>query len=233
VGTALLLEYYHELPKIRDGERPEAWDARMEVGLDRFQKKVAARYTEGTLQRLLQATNPEVRRAAVLALRGLGTMKANEAVAAMLHDDDAAVRHLATDTLWSLWFRADSNANNRELQRLMRQRDRAKALAGLDALIAGAPTFAEAYNQRAILHFKAGEFERSIADCERVLKLNPYHFGAQSGMAQGYLQLDKPRAALKAFRNLSRIHPNMDGVEDTIRALEDALGEEGKPDDKR
>jgi tetratricopeptide (TPR) repeat protein len=205
----------------------------MEAGLERFQKKVAARYTEGTLQRLLQATDPEVRRAAILALRGLGTMRSNEAVAAMLRDDDAAVRHLAADTLWALWFRADSDANNRELQRLMRVRDRAKALAGLDALIARSPNFAEAYNQRAILYFKAGQFEQSIADCERALKLNPYHFGAQSGMAQGYLQLDKPRAALKAFRNLSRIHPNMDGVEETIRALEDALGEEGKPDDKR
>jgi tetratricopeptide (TPR) repeat protein len=233
VGTALLLEYYHGLPTPRDGERPEVWEVRMQAGLERFRKKTAARYHEGTLLRLLHSGEGEVRQAAVLALRWIGTMHSNEAIAEMLRDDDATVRHLAADTLWALWFRADSEANNRELQRLMRLQDRAKAIAGLDALIARAPHFAEAYNQRAIVYFKRGEFEKSIADCEQALKLNAHHFGAQSGLAQCYLQLDKPRAALKAFRHLSRIHPNMDGVDETIRALEDALGEEGKRDDKK
>ena len=37
-----------------------------------------------------------------------------------------------------------------------------------------------------------------------------------------------PRPALKAFRHALRINPGMEGVEETIRALENALGEEGK-----
>ncbi len=43
----------------------------------------------------------------------------------------------------------------------------------------------------------------------------------------------KHRAALKAFRNALRINPYMDGVAETIRALENALGEEGRRDDKK
>ena len=77
------------------------------------------------------------------------------------------------------------------------------------------------------------EFERSIADCEKVLQLNPCHFGAQSGMAQCYMQLRKHKAALRAFRAALRINPNLDGVAETIRALENALGEEGRKDDKK
>jgi hypothetical protein len=40
--------------------------------------------------------------------------------------------------------------------------------------------------------------------------------------------LRQPKAALKAYRAAFQINPNLDGVEDTIRALERALGEEGK-----
>jgi tetratricopeptide (TPR) repeat protein len=119
------------------------------------------------------------------------------------------------------------------LQRLSRLRDREKALAGLDALVQKAPNFAEAFNQRAIVTFRLKQFDRSIADCEKALQLNPYHFGAQAGMAQCYLQLRKHKAALKAFRHALRINPTMEGIAETIRALENALGEEGRKDDKK
>ena len=140
---------------------------------------------------------------------------------------------MAADALWSLWFRADEEENNEELQRLMRVRDREKAVAGLDRLLQKAPHFAEAYNQRAIHFFKMKQFERSVADCEKTLQLNPCHFGAMAGMAQCYMQMRKHKAALKAFRAALRINPNLDGVAETIRALENALGEEGRKDDKK
>ena len=97
-----------------------------------------------------------------------------------------------------------------------------------------APRFAEVYNQRAILYFRLGELARAVADCEKVLKLNPYHFGAAGGMAQCFMKLKKPRAALRAFRNAFRVNPGLEGVEETIRALESALGgeEERRSEDR-
>jgi tetratricopeptide (TPR) repeat protein len=225
---ALLVDYYTELPERQTGEDRAAWAGRLQAGLDTFRQRVAARYSEGTLQRLLDSSQPRARRAAVLALGLLGTMRSNKAVAAVLRDDDRVVRQLAADALWALWFRADAEANNQELQRLLRLGDPAKTLAGLNALVRKAPAFAEAYNQRAIVHFRLEDYPKSIADCERAVKLNPCHFGAQAGMAQCYMKLKKPRAALRAFRSALRINPNMEGVEDTIRTLEDVLGEEGK-----
>lgn len=227
MSTPLLVEYFNQLPVRRAKEESAGWRARQQGGTDKFRRRVQARYNEGTLLRILENPDPTARRAALAALGLVGTMAANVPVAARLRDEDAEIRRLASETLWSLWFRADSDANNRTLQRLMRTRDRARAVAGLDALILQAASFAEAYNQRAILTFRMKEYERSIADCEKVLQLNPCHFGALAGMGQCYLQLHKPRPALKAFRAALRINPELDGVAETIRALETALGDGG------
>jgi tetratricopeptide (TPR) repeat protein len=162
----------------------------------------------------------------------LGTMASNKLLAARLHDNDAEVRQLAADGLWAVWFRGDAEQQAKDLQRLMRQRDPKKALDAFEPLLRKAPNFAEAYNQRAILFFRLEDYVRSVADCEAALKLNPFHFGALAGMAQCFMKLRKPRAALKAFRNAFRINPNLEGVEDTIRTLEDVLGEEGRKEDK-
>jgi tetratricopeptide (TPR) repeat protein len=229
----LLVEYYSEMPERRLKEDASSWRARLQAATDSFRQRVETRYTEGTLLRLLESPSSRAREAALLALGLVGTMAGNKAVAARLHDESPDVRKVAVDTLWSLWFRADSEANNRELQKLMRMRDREKSLMGLNELILRAPSYAEAYNQRAILYFRMKEFERSVSDCEKVLQLNPVHFGARAGMAQSYLQLRKHRAALKEFRAALRVHPHMEGVADTVRALETALGEEGRRDDKK
>jgi len=233
VRLALLIDYYRRLPERKENETREAWAVRLQEGLETFKKEVGARYNEGTLQRLLTQPNAEGRRAATLALGLMATMTSNKALAARLQDEDGQVRQLAADGLWSLWFRAGTAANNQELQRIMRLRNVEKALVAYEALLKKAPDYAEAYNQRAILYFRLEEYQKSIADCEATLKLNPVHFGAQAGMAQCYMKLKKPKSALKAFRAAIRINPNMEGVEDTIRTLEDVLGEEGKPDDKK
>ena len=232
MATALLVEYYRELPQ-RQEQDPEDWLTEFQEELTRFKKRVRRRYNEGTLQRLLQQPEAEVRQAAVLALGMLGTMDSNRLLARRLHDADEKVRQLAGNALWAVWFRADSEDNNQELQRLARLRDRGRALTGLNALIERSPRFAEAYNQRAILFYQAKLYEKAIADCETVLALNQYHFGAQVGMAQCLMQLRRHKAALRAFRKTLRLHPFMDGVEETIRALESALGEEGRRDDKK
>jgi tetratricopeptide (TPR) repeat protein len=233
VSTSLLVEYFSQLPERRAKENAAEWRTRRESAKDVFRKRVSERYTEGTLVRLLESPDVLNRRAALLALSLVGTMGVNAAVATCLHDADAEVRQMAVDTLWALWFKADTAENNAELQRLARMRDREKAMAGLDQLVKKAPGFAEAVNQRAVVEFSLKQYERSIADCERVLQMNPYHFGAQAGMAQCLLQMRKHKAALKAFRAALRINPHLDGVADTIRALENALGEEGRKDDKK
>ena len=221
MAIPLLVEYYHQfLPQLKRRRGPA-----LQRVLEKLKQKTSARYSEGTLQRLAGASHAETRCAAVLALGLLGTMESNEALAERLHDEEPQVRRFAVEALWALWFRGDDAACGEELRRLVCLTDRAVAMAGLDALIRNAPDFAEAYNQRAILHFRNENYEKSIQDCERALDRNPYHFGALSGMAECYVNLRRPRAALKAYRHAYRINPNLGGVEETIKALEEALGE--------
>lgn len=225
VRTPFLVELYRALPQPKPPEDYDLWSARLGQELDDFRQAFEARYSEATLQRLLHSGDPECRRAAVVALGLIGTMRVNTAVADRLRDHDELVRNLASDALWAIWFRGDSQRHNDELQRLAYLDDARAKRRGLDALIRRAGDFAEAYNQRAVLSYRLGEFRDAIADCERVLKLNPHHFGAAAGMAQCFLKLNKPRAALRSFRTALAINPNLDDVEAAVRALEKVLGE--------
>jgi tetratricopeptide (TPR) repeat protein len=253
VTTALLLEYYQQLPERREGESSKAWATRLDDGLKKFKANVSGRYSEGTLQRLADHPSSQTRRAALLALHHIGTMASNEALAARLRDEELQVRQMAADALWAVWFRADTEANNKELQTALQQTDPKKGVAALTALIRKAPGqtalqqtdpkkgvaaltalirkapgFAEAYNQRAILYFQAAEYDKCAADCEKALELNKQHFGAAAGLGRCYLRLRLPQPALKAFRTAYEINPNLEGVQDAIRDLESILRGEGK-----
>lgn len=221
MSKPLVVEYYEELGCGRNRAR--------------FARQVRARYTEGTLQRLL-TLDAQSRLAAILGLRVIGSMASNSAVAACLTDGDPEIQEAAQATLWNIWFRADTRLNNRMLQRLTRLMEDQRfpeALAGLNELIGKSPRFAEAYNQRAILHFQRGDYKRSIADCQQALQLNPQHFGALSGMGQCFVRLRRPVEALKAFRRAYQLNPALHGVAENIQALEMLLEEKRREDEQR
>lgn len=228
----LILNYYSLLPDQPVDVDPAVWAETQRKALQKYQQAIEARYSESTLQRLLNSSDFCVRRAACIALGLLGTMKINLPLAALLHDEDAVVCEHAADALWSIWFRSADEAHVRELQRVIRLDVNAESadsvIAQFDSLAKAAPHFAEVFNQRAIVHFRLGEYSKSAADCEKTLRLNPVHFGAASGLAQAFLKQRKLRAALRNYRKAFRINPNIDGISDAIDSLEKTLGEEGK-----
>jgi tetratricopeptide (TPR) repeat protein len=223
--TALLVELFQQLPALPDGDFLAGRSCELQQHLERFRHGVAQKYQEGTLQRLLVDPAVQARRAALLALGLNGTMASNALVAERLHDEEQQVRRLATDAMWNIWFRAEGDSQKRELQRLSQLKDPRKSLRGLNAMIQKLPHFAEAYNQRAIFYFRAGDFQKAVADCEKVLELNPFHFGAQSGMGQCLMKMKKPRAALQAFQSALEINPELNEIADSVRTLEEKLGE--------
>ena len=228
----LILNYFSLLPEPNVDAEPAEWAQRYRKGLRKYQRAIEARYNEATLERLLGSSDPEVRRAALLGLSLVGTMAVNLPLGSRLHDEDPQVCEMAADALWSIWFRADTAENNRELQRLMRldvtPETADEVLAGFTALIRKAPRFAEAYNQRGLVQFRLDEYGRSVLDCEKTLRLNPVHFGAAGGMATCFMRQRKLRAALRCYRRAYRINPNLDGVPQAIESIEKTLGDEGK-----
>jgi len=81
------------------------------------------------------------------------------------------------------------------------------------------PEFAEGWNKRATVYYLLGEYEKSRADCDEVLKRNPHHFGALSGYGMIYLQLDQPERALGYFERALGVNPNLASVRETVEAL--------------
>ncbi|HYX66848.1 MAG TPA: tetratricopeptide repeat protein, partial [Burkholderiales bacterium] len=66
---------------------------------------------------------------------------------------------------------------------------------------------------------------KSIADCGEVLKRNPRHFGALSGLGQIYERLQRDDQALAWFRKALEVNPNLVGVEMEIVRIESRLKE--------
>jgi len=246
MGAPLLVEFFAALPEDAVQEAPDlplsrsaeqedtarrpvtGGKARRRAAVHVFCKQVQERYTEGTLLRLLHMGDVQTRRAGAYALGLLGSAVAQEPLVVCLHDEDEEVARLVADALWTLWFRGDTPAHSDELHRLTLMREVERILTGLNDLIGRAPKFAEAYNQRAIAHFKLEMYDRSAGDCQKALELNPHHFGAQAGLGQCLMKLRRHRAALRAFKLALRINPRLEGVAQAVRALENTLGDEGR-----
>jgi tetratricopeptide (TPR) repeat protein len=217
---SLLVDYFKQFLDDRD--------------IEAFRDRVSARYNEGTLGRVLSGS-PSVaaRRAAVVSLGLLGSFEQSNAVLGRsLKDSDAAVRAMAEHALWTVWFRADTPENNLLLEQVRNairneQLNDAETLA--TRLIQRAPNFAEAYNQRAIIYFNQGRFAESVQDCRHVLRRNPFHFGAISGMAQCQLKLERSREALKTLRQALKLQPYNVSIRNFIQELETQI----EPDDSR
>ncbi len=98
--------------------------------------------------------------------------------------------------------------------------DIALAIEHFSALIDHAPEFAEGYNARATAYFQAGQFGLSLEDIRRTLELNPRHFGAMTGLALILEDIGRPEDALEAWRQVGALHPNAEGLKESLARLE-------------
>jgi tetratricopeptide (TPR) repeat protein len=184
-------------------------------------------------QALADIGKPDVdtRRQAASWLGEVGTMADAPVLLAALSDADEVVRALAEHSIWQVWSRSGDAETDHLLQIGIEQMGRHEgpaAVSTFTAVIQRRPDFAEGWNKRATVYFLMGEYEKSLKDCDEVMKRNPSHFGALAGYGQIYLQLDQPERALPYFRKALRVNPNLRGVAQIIPQLERALMERRK-----
>ncbi len=188
----------------------------------------AASATREMALRLLTESDPTRRLAALRRLAVVGTMADAPRVASALRDASEHVRAAAATALWTLWSRSGDPAIDRKLAQgtqLMGEGDLEPALALFNQIVQSRPAFAEGWNKRATVLFLLGRHEESLRDCDEVLKRNPLHFGALSGMAQIHLRRDDVEQALKAYERALEVNPNLEGGPALLRMLEDAARE--------
>ena len=176
----------------------------------------------------LDAAAPERRAEGVAWIAQHGRMADQPLLVRRLRDDDEFVRGLAEQGLWLLWSRSGDAGIDRLMAGGVEQMQAARfseAIAAFSEVIRRRPAFAEGWNKRATVHYLAGDFQRSLADCDEVMKRNPYHFGALSGYGQIYFRLGELEKAIEYWRRALEVNPNMPGVEMNIEGAEELLKE--------
>ena len=135
---------------------------------------------------------------------------------------DKQVIRATENQIWDIWF-AHPNSDVERLMQIGVQRMNAnrqsEAMIIFSQLVENFPDYAEAWNRRATLHYILGNYQESIDDIERVLSLEPRHFGALSGLGLVYLQLDQLRKAKEAFEDLIEVHPNSPNARENLRRV--------------
>ncbi|MGH6867829.1 MAG: tetratricopeptide repeat protein [Methylocella sp.] len=121
-----------------------------------------------------------------------------------------------------VWLNSDSDTANLLMQRAMvsmRAGSYPLALSLFDKLVALAPDWAEAWNQRATTRYLTGDTAGAMADIDRVIKLEPRHFGALAGMGIILQGAGLEKSALEIFKKALGIYPLAPGVQKLVEKL--------------
>jgi tetratricopeptide (TPR) repeat protein len=125
--------------------------------------------------------------------------------------------------IWALWAASDSPTAEVLLQQAARaidDRAPAEALSILDRLVGAYPAFAEAWNKRATLYFMMKRYDQSLTDIEKVLELEPRHFGALAGKGVILERQRKFSAARAAYEEALAVNPTLEQVKDALKELD-------------
>ena len=125
--------------------------------------------------------------------------------------------------IWAIWTRyPDDQAINRQMDRAIKMMNAGRlddAEAMFSAIISRKPAFAEAWNKRATVRFFRGDDAGSANDILQVIKLEPRHFGALSGLGMIKVREGDLQGALQAYRAAQRINPFLPNIEVIIDKL--------------
>jgi len=171
----------------------------------------------------LSSDDAQVRRAAATRLGEVGTMSEVPLLIRELHDPYEDARDEAEQAIWQIWGRSGDPEVDRLYQTGVQQMTAGALRDSIDTfsrIIRLKPDFAEGWNKRATLYFLVGDLRKSLADCDEVMKRNPYHFGALAGYSQIYTRLESYDRALEYARRALELNPNLDGMRHSIEELQ-------------
>ncbi len=129
--------------------------------------------------------------------------------------------------IWARWtaFEADERIDQKMQVgvKLMNAGALRDAERWFGTLAEAAPTFAEVWNKRATVRFMIGDLSGSKRDIARVLRLEPRHFGALSGLGMIHTQQGNYEGALLAYQAAARQNPHLEQVDTIIASLKKRL----------
>lgn len=142
--------------------------------------------------------------------------------------DDADEGDTIVEEIWRVWLqsgRPEIDALMQNTLALLQAGEPRAAMPLLDTIVARAPDWAEGWNKRATVLYVLDEYDRSLADIDKVLALEPRHFGALAGRGLIHIANENYRAALDDYRRARAVNPFLQGAAQMIPTLERRIGE--------
>lgn len=133
--------------------------------------------------------------------------------------EDAEV---VTSAIERLWMRSGSDTVDLLMDRTSRLMEDKKydiALDILDSVIELEPEYPEVWTRRAAVLFAERKFEQSLESLRHALALDPSHYKAIEGLGLLMQELGDKESALKAYRNLLKVHPHLEDALQTVKEL--------------
>ncbi|WP_421779024.1 hypothetical protein [Hoeflea sp.] len=146
--------------------------------------------------------------------------------AELKRESDAREAKRISQRIWARWRDSGSATANLLMQwadKAVEDKNNSLALDLLDQVVVLMPNFAEGWNRRATLHYAMGNHAKSMADINRVLSLEPRHFGAMAGMAAILDAAGNDALALRAWEQMLKVYPANHEAQDKVGELADKL----------
>lgn len=185
---------------------------------------LAAALTTATLGvPVLAQTAPETRATTASVQPGDGL---EELFSELKRERDDTKAKRISERIWAEWRDSGSATVNLLMQwtdKAIGDKKNGLALDLLDQVIVLKPDYVEGWNRRATLHFMMGNHGKSMADINRVLALEPRHFGAIAGMAAILSAAGNDELELRAWEQMLEIYPASRQAQEKVGELADKL----------
>ena len=138
---------------------------------------------------------------------------------------------IVENKIWKIWESHPSNDRRgyrlTELldqgSLLINRRELNKAYEIFSQIILVDPNWAEVWNKRALVLYLMNQYQSSLDDINKTLVLEPRHFGALSGQALNYIELNQYEKAIKSYKDAQKIYPVIDGAKKMIPQLQELI----------
>jgi tetratricopeptide (TPR) repeat protein len=128
--------------------------------------------------------------------------------------------------IWALWTHSRSDTTTVLMSRVqdaIEAKDLDLALKLLGAVIKIKPKYVEAWNRRATIYYMKKDYGRALADIRQVLRHEPRHFGALSGLGLIMQDIGDDKQALEVYRRTLAIYPRIQRIPDLVKTLQEKV----------
>ena len=151
-----------------------------------------------------------------------------------LKNSQAAQAIEIENKIWRIW--ATHPSKDRKGYRLTELLDRGsllidrrqlkKAYEIFSQIIAADSEWSEAWNKRATTLYLMKKYQSSLDDINMTLTLEPRHFGALSGQALNYIELEKYEKAIESYKDAQKIYPVINAAKKMILQLQELINDQ-------